>query len=156
MASFKKKEDDTIFTENDYIGIVNMGNTCYLSSAIQLILSISGVIQELSECPINDTFQRDVSSGKYDDIVYEIIRALKILYGKKYRTTMADADDTIQDPDEIKILWKPTSLYNELINNHTEFEFKMQEDADEAISVILNAFEESNLTSNIWKEKIDI
>lgn len=118
------------FGDNKIIRIMNLGNTCYLSSALQLLLSISPIMLELINI---DTTEKDPKS------VQELIKGLKKLY-----------KNHIELPDTI-LIWKPSAFYRAWTTDCAQFEPYQIGDCDDAFNAIVSLLENADSTSKIWK-----
>ena len=57
-----------------YKGLVNLGNTCYLNSALQMLMSIDGFVTELIQDYINDCPSEDDKSRAVNDVDEEKVK----------------------------------------------------------------------------------
>ena len=99
-------------------GINNLGNTCYLASALQMLLSVEGFVKEIiqsfrqqghSNCPLRD--------------------ALATLFISSY-----EQDDKLSNPKHLD----PTDLKKAMDDISTLFDGYLQQDAHEFLSTLLD------------------
>ena len=121
-------------------GIVNLGQTCYMSTAIQLLLQI----QELKELFLNDNYLEDLNISKINEYKFcnEFSRLMKGMW-------------------EENCVVQPVSFRKSLINLDNKYSGYEQHDLSETLGIIIDSLHigisyEANISYNgVPKNKLD-
>lgn len=135
MATFDSINNTDAATS--IIAINNLGLTCYFNSALQFILSIPEIINNLIKIDI--CIQ---PTNKIDVVAYELIKGLKCLYKVKYQSSNS------------RVIWEPRTLLKKFIAYKPDFTLNEQHDASETIIIFFDILEYSSYTKIIWKKSI--
>jgi ubiquitin C-terminal hydrolase len=121
---------DTNTSNLKIVGLTNRGNTCYLNTAIQCLYNISNLTEYfVSDTYINDLKNRYIQIKKLNKYFNEI------LFSKEYSkliNAMFNCKDNIIEPKSI----------HEIIQKNNTFIGYEQQDAQEALSYILDQLHE--------------
>jgi len=136
MATFDKIINPTDANVS-FISMNNLGQTCYLNSALQFILSIPELINSIVKVELTTPY-----TNKTDAVAYELIRGLHSLYLVKYKSS--------KPHETVRLIWEPRNLLKSFIEYNPQFAFNEQHDASEAVSIMFDILEKSSYTKDIW------
>ena len=127
---------------DNYIGLINEGNTCYFNSIIQIIYHIPYVRNKFFKISINNNNNNNNESNSEIFLFY----FQKILYKL----------NTLKQPFSISEQIKNTQYYKKITNFldfiYKNFPYQSQQDAQEVFMFIIDYF--SNIDSENSKEKL--
>ncbi len=129
---------------DNYIGLINEGNTCYFNSIIQIIYHIPYVRNKF----FNISIKNDNNNNELNKIDSEIF----LFYFQKILYKL----NTLKEPFSISEQIKNTFYYKKITNFldfiYKNFPYQSQQDAQEVFMFIIDYF--SNIDNNNNKEKL--
>lgn len=137
-----------------YVGLANLGNSCYLNAVMQVLFSI----HEFKETyfPVDQIYTR--SSNPFGDFDFQMAKLAFGLFSPFYSIEPATGEQPVEQQGI-----RPTTFKQLVGRNHPEFATKRQQDAEEFFRHIMDLIEKSykengqvlpNL-SDVFKFKIE-
>jgi len=121
-----------------FTGLVNLGNSCYLNSVMQVIFSIPDFQQKYY--PPNNIFE-SAPSDPPSDFTTQMAKLGYGLLSGKYSEEKQNEEEKEQDGI------KPTMFKNLIGKGHNEFSTKRQQDVQEFFLHLINVIERNNRTN---------
>lgn len=117
-------------------GLINLGNSCYLNSVMQVILSIPDFQVAFSAAPF-EKFMRDPSLDPTSDFACQMAKLTHGLLSGKYSQSPADESQAAKGQQGIRpLMFKKVVSYG-----HAEFSTKRQQDAQEFFLHLMNVID---------------
>lgn len=136
----------------NHTGLDNIGNTCYINTMLQMLMSIS----ELNEYFLSDEYVEDMNKRlKIRIMNNQNTNTNYFLLTRSYSNMILELHNKNHDS------YTPKNICNELTLHHPEFIQGTQQDSPESLIVMLDSFHESIKyelvlnVSGIIKNKID-
>lgn len=157
MATFYS--DSTI---EDYIRFVNIGNTCYFSAALHIVLHnhhITRILAAIANEPclagVKPQTVAELAEQKVEinenHVMHEMVYAFNMVYRAKYQV---DFERSIRPKSTSRTALRPINLYRKFILYTKSFEFNRPEDVDDAVMILFRIFETSSFTKLHWKRSL--
>nr|CAB3267561.1 ubiquitin carboxyl-terminal hydrolase 46-like [Phallusia mammillata] len=144
-----------------YVGIQNMGNTCYLNSVLQVLFYCPEFVQRLRQTrlKIQEVCERDQTN--FSDEKFNILKELDLLYtdmnSSRNKIVQKLSNNSQELPEPARSV-RPTKFMEHFRNENPLFEAYTQQDAQECLHCILNACGNQSLPcsqpkNTEWHEK---
>jgi ubiquitin carboxyl-terminal hydrolase 5/13 len=119
-----------------YVGLKNMGNTCYMNSVMQVLCTLPEIKQRYFDRAA-DVFKATPVTNSADDFTCQMAKLAVGLMGEKYSKAEEGAEGTCVTPQMFKFL---------VGKGHPEFSTGNQQDAQEYLVHLFNKFDRAEHT----------
>lgn len=131
----KNNSEKRLKFSSDYVGISNIGNTCYIASVLQCLIQVPSIKYRFNQ-QMEDIFIMSKSSNLNEDLNCQLAKIINSLYSPNFENFPSDPDGYIKiEPDLFKFA---------IGRNHPEFVTRKQQDASEFLLYLLSQIDETN------------
>ncbi|KAL0490664.1 ubiquitin carboxyl-terminal hydrolase UBP14 [Acrasis kona] len=148
-------EDDKVVYGKGLTGLSNMGNTCYLASVMQVLLTIPEFVQSYRD----ESFQIYKSNQDVESLRFQLIKLTNALTSGKYSKSASSSSSNDQK-NLMQIGIPPRNFKHVIGKDHYEFSSNRQQDSLEFLQYLIQKLEsdpstKSSSPSVVFKFKVE-